>query len=124
MKEDKITSMPTSHPYTSAEDPQELNLWTCSHANHWRDSVRQMTSISLHENLRLQYHDQISKTYRVFKFGSCAKNSGSGPVKLLYDKSLKEELSRSLENIYRNVKLKNSFLFLKPDTELAYNTIV
>ena len=83
-----------------------------------------MTSISLHENLRLQYHDQISKTYTLYKFGSCAKNSGSGPVKSLYDKSLKEELARSLENIYRNVKLKNSFLFLKPDTELAYDTIV
>ena len=27
-------------------------------------------------------------TYRVVKFGICDKNSGSGPVKLLFDKSL------------------------------------
>jgi hypothetical protein len=44
----------------------------------------------------------------VFKYGSCAKTSGNGPVKSLCDKSLKEKELASLGiNILVDDKLRN-----------------
>jgi hypothetical protein len=44
----------------------------------------------------------------VFKYGSCAKTSGNGPVKSLYDKSLTEkELASSGIKILEDGKLRN-----------------
>ena len=95
----KQTLMTVNHSLIFLEGQQELSQSSCfllSFCEGWENMI-------LFSKKKKKYFSKIHITYRTLKDGKFDRKSGTGPVKLLFDRSLKWAIKlQKLLNVIRN----------------------